>query len=237
MASVGVRLLTEKRPDSVRGLVFDMDGLLLDSEKVVKRSWDYVGNKLGYGNLGDHIFNTVGFNVNRRREYFLSNVDPNFPMDDFILMTRKKYHEIADQEGIEVKKGARELLSWANGEGYRIGLATSSREVHAKMSLKKVGLYDYFDGKIFGDRVVEGKPSPEIYLKACESIGVRPSEAIAFEDAPSGVQSAFAAGMKVVMVPDLVMPTETLEPLIWRQVEHLGMVIDLLKNRTINKKP
>ena len=71
-----------------------------------------------------------------------------------------------------------------------IGLATSSRQIHAEQSLKRAGLYDYFDGKVFGDTVKEGKPSPEIYLKACKSIGIEPEDAVALEDAPSGAISA-----------------------------------------------
>ena len=226
--SAGVRLLIKKKPVSVKGLVFDMDGLLLDSEKVVKRSWDHVGKLLGYENFGDHIYNTVGFNLKRRTEYFKENVDPNFPMDKFAQMTREYYYEIADKEGIAVKKGAEELLEAAKEHGCRIGLATSSRQAHAEQSLKRAGLYRYFDGKVFGDTVTEGKPSPEIYLKACESIGVDPENAVALEDAPSGVRSAYAAGMRVIVVPDLVQPPEEVKPFIWKQAEHLGQAVELI---------
>ena len=113
--------MTEKRPVSVKGLVFDMDGLLLDSERLVKRSWDHVGNLLGYKEFGNHIYNTVGFNLKRRTEYFRTHVDPDFPMDFFADATRKKYHQIAESEGVDVKPGARELLEWAKNQGARAG--------------------------------------------------------------------------------------------------------------------
>lgn len=220
--------MIKEKPVSVKGLVFDMDGLLLDSEKVVKRSWDHAGKVLGYNNFGDHIYNTVGFNLKRRTEYFKANVDPDFPMDKFAQMTREYYYEIADKEGIAVKKGAAELLEAAKKHGCMIGLATSSRQVHAEQSLKRAGLYDYFDGKVFGDTVTEGKPSPEIYLKACKSIGIDPKDAIALEDAPSGVISAHEAGMRVIVVPDLVQPPEEVKQFIWKQAEHLGQVIEMI---------
>lgn len=221
--------MTEKRPVSIRGLVFDMDGLLLDSEKLVKRAWDYAGSLLGYEKFGNHIYNTVGFNLQRRTEYFKENVGEDFPMDWFTDTTRKKYHEIAEQEGVDVKPGAEELLKYARAKGYRIGLATSSRRIHAERSLEKAGLLQYFDGKVFGDTVQEGKPAPEIYLKACRSIGVEPEEAAALEDAPSGILSASWAGMKVIVIPDLVEPPVEMMERVWHRFDSLRKVIELLE--------
>ena len=149
----------------VEALVFDMDGLLLDSERVVQRSWNYAGEKLGYGRIGEHIYHTLGFNVVRREAYFKSVYGEDFPMDKFNELTREKYYGICDKEGIGVKEGARELLIYAKEHGYKVGLATSSREIHAKASLEKVGLWKYFDGGVFGDSVKHAKPDPEIYLK------------------------------------------------------------------------
>ena len=227
--------MTEKRPVSVKGLVFDMDGLLLDSERLVKRSWDHVGNLLGYKEFGNHIYNTVGFNLKRRTEYFRTHVDPDFPMDFFADATRKKYHQIAESEGVDVKTGARELLEWAKNQGYRLGLATSSRKIHAEQSLKRAGLYGYFHGMVFGDTVNEGKPSPEIYLKACRAIHTEPQHAVALEDAPSGVVSASAAGMRVIVVPDLVEPPEELYDRIWYRLDSLKEVISILENLSLSR--
>ncbi len=93
---------------------------------------------------------------------------------------------------------------------------------------EKSGLYDYFDGKVFGDTVKEGKPSPEIYLKACKSIGIEPEDAVALEDAPSGAISAHAAGMRVIVVPDLVQPPEEVKQFLWKQAEDLERVIEMI---------
>ena len=119
---------------------------------------------------------------------------------------------------------------YAKEHGYRLALATSSRELHAQLLLKKYGLFDYFDGAVYGNMVSAGKPDPEIYLKACASIQVLPEFAIALEDAPSGIRSAAAAGMRPVMIPDLVEPDEAVLELVWRRFDTLYDVIDLLES-------
>ena len=192
----------------VEALVFDMDGLLLDSERVVQRSWNYAGEKLGYGRIGEHIYHTLGFNVIRREQYFKSVYGEDFPMDKFNELTREKYYGICDEEGIGVKEGARELLIYAKEHGYKVGLATSSREIHAKASLEKVGLWKYFDGGVFGGSVKHAKPDPEIYRTACDRLNVRPDDCLVLEDSRNGLLSAYRAGCRPVMIPDLAQPDE-----------------------------
>lgn len=215
----------------IKGLVFDMDGLLFDSERVVQKSWNEVGRQMGFGErFGDHIYHTIGFNVVRREEYFKEHVSPDFPMEEFTENTRRIYHRIMEEDGVDRKPGAEALLKYAKEHGYRLALATSSRELHAQLLLKKYGLFDYFDGAVYGNMVSAGKPDPEIYLKACASIQVLPEFAIALEDAPSGIRSAAAAGMRPVMIPDLVEPDEAVLELVWRRFDTLYDVIDLLES-------
>ena len=205
--------------------------LLFDSERVVQKSWNEVGRQMGFGErFGDHIYHTIGFNVVRREQYFKEHVSPDFPMEEFTENTRRIYHRIMEEDGVDRKPGAEELLKYAKEHGYRLALATSSRELHAQLLLKKYGLFDYFDGAVYGNMVSAGKPDPEIYLKACASIQVLPEFAIALEDAPSGIRSAAAAGMRPVMIPDLVEPDEAVLELVWRRFDTLYDVIDLLES-------
>lgn len=213
----------------IEALVFDMDGLLLDSERIVQRSWEDTGNSLGIPNMGSQIYHTLGMNRASRNEYFSRVIGPDFPHEAFTLGTRKRFYEIVETEGLPVKKGAKELLEYAKSQNYKLAVATSSSEDYASHVLKEAGIFDYFDGMIFGNMVTKSKPDPEIYLKACERIGVEPAHALALEDAPGGIRSAHAAGLYPVMVPDLVQPTEEIEALLFRKYESLLDVIDLLK--------
>lgn len=215
--------------NEIKALVFDMDGLLFDSERVVQRAWNIVGQEMGYGNVGEHIYHTVGMNVVRRKEYFLNHIDPNFPHDEFTARTRKIFREIVEREGLEMKPGALSLIRLGKEKGYKLAVATSSSREHATNLLKNTNIYDLFDQCIFGDMVKKSKPDPEIYQKACKEIGIEPENCIAFEDAPAGVLSAASAGLQVVVVPDLVQPPKEIQKLVWMQLQSLEQMVAYLR--------
>ena len=208
-----------------------MDGLIFDSERVVQRAWAEIGEEYGYEGMGDQIYHTVGFNRKRRELYFKSVYGQDFPHDLFVDKTREIFSRIVDTEGLPMKPGAKEVLALAKSKGMRIGLATSSSSDYAVNELTTAGIYDYFDGFVFGNMVTKSKPDPEIYLKACEAVGIKAEEGLALEDAPSGVESASRAGLKVIMVPDLVQPDAAIREKAWKIVDSLEEVIPLLKEQ------
>ncbi len=221
--------MVKEKEQTIQGLVFDMDGLLFDSERIIQKSWNEIGRQMGYENFGNHIYNTIGLNAVRREQYFKEHVSPDFPMEEFTEKTRILYRRIMEEEGVEKKPGAEEILKYAKEKGYRVALATSSRQNHAQMLLKKYGLFDYFDGTVYGDMVSAGKPDPEIYLRACEKIHIEPRYTAALEDAPAGIQAAAAAGMRPIMVPDLVQPDQKILNMVWHKCDTLYDVIKLLE--------
>lgn len=213
----------------IRGFVFDMDGLLFDSERIVQRSWNAAGGELGYGTVGEQIYHTLGFNRSRRAAYFKSIYGDDFPTEVFQERAAEHFVRIVDEEGMTMKKGVEEILQFAKEKGLAVGLATSSSEGYARGNLQRAGIESYFDGIICGDMVEKSKPDPEIYVKACAVIGVAPAEAIAFEDAAAGILSARKAGLKTVMVPDLVQPAEDILENIWLLKSSLIEVLEELK--------
>lgn len=217
----------------IKALLFDMDGLLLDSERVVQKSWNAAGEVLGYGKVGEHIYNTLGMNAAGRKEYFNNVFGTGFPYEEFQKLSRKAFFNVADQEGIPLKPGAKELIFYAKQMGYKVGLVTSSRKEYAVDVLKKAGIFSYFDGCIFGDMVSKSKPDPEIYEKGCKMLGEEPEWCIAFEDAPAGVIAASAAGIDVIMVPDLVQPDDAIKMRTWKVLDSLDEAIGLLRMETV----
>ena len=213
----------------IKALLFDMDGLLLDSERVVQHSWNVAGRLLGYGEVGEYIYHTLGMNVKGRMEYFKKTLGEEFPFEEFQTLSRKAFFEVAEKEGIPLKRGAKELIFYAKQMGYKVGLVTSSRREYAVDILTKAGIFQYFDGCMFGDMVTKSKPDPEIYRKSAEMLGIAPEYCIAFEDAPAGVKSATTAGIDVIMVPDLVEPDEETRMRAWKVLHSLDEAIAILR--------
>lgn len=219
-----------ERDRNICGLVFDMDGLLFDSERIVQRSWELAGTSLGYPHMGECIYHTLGMNLDGRNAYFRKHIGEDFPCSEFAQHAREQFYQIVSREGLPVKPGALELLEYAKEKGYRIGIATSSRREYAWNNLKQAGIFSYFDGGVYGDMVSRAKPDPEIYLRACGCLDLPPRTCMALEDAPAGIRSAHCAGLLTVAVPDLVQPPEEIRPMIFRICSTLRDVIPLLEH-------
>lgn len=213
----------------IKALVFDMDGLLFDSERIVQRSWQKAGEQLGYPAMGNQIYQTLGMNLAGRNEYFRRAIGRDFPCDEFTRKAREHFFCIVSKEGLPMKPGAQELLAYAKEKGYRIGIATSSRREYARNNLEQAGILSYFDAGVYGDMVERAKPDPEIYLRACGCLGMDPAVCMALEDAPAGIRSAYAAGLLPVAVPDLVYPPEEIHPMIHKICKTLRDVILVLE--------
>ena len=178
--------------------------------------------------MGDVIYHTLGMNRAGRNEYFRKYIREDFPFEEFGKLTRDNFWKIVDKEGLPLKKGAKELLAYGKSQGYKMAVATSSSREYAMGNLIRAGIDSYFDSVVCGDMVKKAKPDPEIYQKACESLGIQPEYCMAFEDAPGGILSAHQAGMQVIMVPDLVQPTQEIRELTYRVCDSLADVIGIL---------
>lgn len=190
------------KPEAV---VFDMDGLMFDSERIVQYSFNKAGEKMGYGRLGDeNIRFTLGLNRAGREAYFKGKYGQDFPYRDFQEMYSSIYRLYVRENGLPVKKGLYELLRVLKEKGIPRAVATSSGRENALDNLRHAGVLQKFQAVVAGDMVKTAKPDPEIYRKACECLGVEPGKAMALEDAPKGVMAAKRAGMYAVFVPDIL---------------------------------
>ncbi len=209
-----------------------MDGVLFDSERIYNEAWCRVGKKMNLSDIQSCITYCVGRNGKDIRAYLLKKYGPSFPSEQFSAAIKQAFEEIVAAEGLPLKVGVREILSWLHGVGVKIGLATSTSKKSAERYLENAGLLHYFQAVVTGDMILNGKPDPEIYALACAALGVLPEACFAIEDSPNGIKSAHAAGLKVIMVPDLIEPTEEIEKLLFAKFDSLLEVKTYLESLT-----
>lgn len=189
-------------------LIFDMDGVILDTEQLVRRCWHEIAPRYGLENIDEVFLSTVGTTRVRTCEILRETYGADFPAEEFNRAASRQYHAIDDLEGVPVKPGARELITWAKNTGYSVGLASSTRQAIVEEELRQKELLPYFDFVLGGDRIARSKPFPDIYETAYRSMQADPASTFAIEDSYNGIRSAHAAGLQPIMVPDLLPPTE-----------------------------
>lgn len=203
-------------------VIFDMDGTLIDTEKYYRIFWPKALAVFGYHMTDEQALSmrSLGrpFAPMHLKEMFGEDLDYYAVRDK----RKELMEECLDREGIELKPGAVELLIWLREHHVRAAIATATDMERTSKYLSKLGIREYFDEIISATMVKEGKPSPDIYLYACEQLGRRPEECIAVEDSPNGVLSAYNAGCKVIMVPDQTQPDEGLRKKLYACVESLA---------------
>lgn len=188
-----------------KAVIFDMDGLMIDSERVTYEEYCRKLTQLGYS-FDESIYrNCLGKNKKGVFEVLINKFGHEFPIDK----VWDDVHVALDNrlnEEIPLKQGIVELLIFLKEKGYKTIVATSSARVRADIILKKGNIYGYFDDLICGDEVTCGKPHPEIFLTACQKLGVNPDEALVLEDSEAGIMAAHAANIDVICIPDMKYP-------------------------------
>lgn len=213
----------------IHAVIFDMDGLLIDTEKHLVRYWCQAAQEMGFPMERRHALFIRSLTGKFAAPYLQGELGPDFDYQKVRARRKELVAEALEREGIERKKGALELLTWLKENGYRTAVATATDEERAEQYLNQIGIRHLLDKVICATMVENGKPMPDVYLYACEQLGEKPENCIALEDSPNGVLSAYRAGCKVIMVPDLTQPEEELMPMLSGQAESLLDVIEMLK--------
>lgn len=212
----------------IKGVISDMDGVILDSEKLYVRFWCEAARFYGHPMEQKHALGIRSMNKRFASEKLKGWFGNDFDYD----AVRRKRIELMDkyieENGIEAKSGAKHFLSCVKQKGLKLALATATPPERAERYLKRLDLYKYFDEIVCSSMVSNGKPEPDIYLLASEKLGLKPCECLALEDSHNGIESAGRAGCKTVMVKDLDGPDEEDKPYLYAVADSLAEVEKLI---------
>lgn len=217
----------------VSGIIFDMDGILIDSERQSNEGWLWAAGQLGVDMPMWLIDSFKGAPAELCCKFFDDYYKGVIDYWEAKELRTQHVYKIRETEGIPVKKGVKDIFEYIRNNGLKCAVATSTRRESAEKTLHEIGVWDYLDAVVYGDEVERGKPEPDIFLRAAKAIGVNPSEAAVVEDSINGIKAGYAAGMRVVHIPDTIAIDDDIRKLTYMVCADLNGLIDVVES--INK--
>lgn len=196
-------------------VIFDMDGVLFDSENLILQNWKEIAGKHGYDveEMSNVFYQCIGTNSVVTAEIVRGHYGENFPYEEFRAESSRLFKEKVEKYGMPVKSGVKELLDFLKAKGATIGLASSTRKDVVEEELQAAGIREYFHVVVGGDMVEHSKPEPDVFLKCAKELSVDPKTVYIIEDSYNGIRAAKKAGATAIMVPDLIMPDDEMKSL------------------------
>lgn len=215
----------------MEAVIFDMDGLMFDTERIFMEAWDYAGEKIGIGRAGYMNLKTLGLNKRESEAVCRQEFGENCDLEGLRRYSKEFITNYYKNNKVPVKKGLYHLLDYLKEKKFRLAVASSSPYWEVEQHLKDAGVFEYFEVIVCGDMIEKSKPAPDIYLVACEKLALSPFVCYALEDSKNGLLSAYRAGCVPLMVPDLWQPDEEVRQFVLEIFEDLEEVKDYLETK------
>lgn len=197
----------------VQAVLFDMDGVIFDSERLVIECWQAVAEKHNIPDIVEICMRVQGINRVETGKKFLEKYGNDFPYETYKKEVTALFRQLYGEGRLPVKPGVREILAALKQEGIPMVVASSTRSDIVRMELEEAGLLQHFDAVLGGDMVERSKPEPDIFLAAARAVGAEPARCYVLEDSYNGIRAAYRAGMHPIMVPDMQAPTAEMHEL------------------------
>lgn len=208
-----------------KAVIFDMDGVIFDTERLYLEVWQEVFKEYGYELKKELYCTCMGKGRKKVKEIYKQNFGTGLPIEEMYEIKDERLDRRIETEKTLLKKGVKETLIYLKVNGYKVALATSARRDRTERDLKRFEIENFFDFIVTGEEVENSKPNPEIYLKAMKGVGVEPKEAIVVEDSEAGVQGGLKSGAQVIHVKDLMV----LDKFEVKVIDELSQIISFLK--------
>ncbi len=216
----------------MKAVIFDMDGVIFDTERLYIECCKAVSEKYHMGDdkkIEALCYRCIGITGEMTRRNILETYGEDFPVDDYFKDSSAIFHERFGDGKHMIKPGVHELFRFLKEQKIKVALASSTRTEILSGELEDAGLLGNFDVIVGGDQVERSKPAPDIFLRAAELLGEKPEACCVIEDSYNGIRAASAAGMKPVMVPDLLVPTDEMREMADVILDSLFDVIEYFK--------
>ena len=215
---------------NIKAVLFDMDGLMVDTESLATEAFIHSAKKQGYDMTKEEILLVLGFTTKSIYEFWENYFKNSDVSGKQLVDDHYKYIEnILFTTGPRKMPYIEELLKYLKESNYKVAVASSSNMNHIINNMEKTGLKKYIDEFASGAEVKNGKPAPDVFLLAAERLGVEPKKCLVLEDSKAGVIAGSSAGAKVIMVPDMFKPDDECKEKAYKIVNNLGEVINMLE--------